>query len=158
MSSRLIHERIITMLFRACASIAFTLIAALLAETVQGHHSFALFDRSTPVDISGVVKDFQWTSPHVWIYLMGTNVGQRDVEWAIEATAPAILFRQGWRRSTLATGDKVSLTIYRRRDGTPNGALADQPNLVINGVRAPLVVPGHPGTPNGGGTPPGSVR
>jgi hypothetical protein len=158
MSSRLIHERIITVLFRACASIAFTLIAALLAETVQGHHSLALFERSTPIVISGVVKNFQWTSPHVWIYLAGTNVGQPDLDWAIEAPAPAILFRQGWRRSTLATGDKVSLTIYRRKDGTPNGALADQPNVVINGVRALLVVPGHPGPANGGGTPAGSVR
>ena len=133
----------VTVLFRARASIAFTLIAALLAETVQGHHSLALFERSTPITISGVVKNFQWTSPHVWIYLVSTNAGQPDVEWAIEAPAPAVLFRQGWRRSTLATGDKVSMTIYRRKDGTSNGAVADQPNLVINGVRALLVVPVH---------------
>jgi hypothetical protein len=36
-------------------------------------------------------------------------------------TSPAFLLRNGWKSSTLKTGDKVSVTVRPMRDGTPGG-------------------------------------
>ena len=44
-------------------------IAAPLASG-EAHHSFAMFDPANPKTITGTVKEFEWTNPHVvlWVY------------------------------------------------------------------------------------------
>ena len=41
---------------------------------------------------------------------------------AIEMNAPQNLVRQGWKRTTLKTGDKVSVVVHPLRDGKPGGS------------------------------------
>jgi hypothetical protein len=38
------------------------------------HHSFAMFDADQRMTVSGTVKEFQWTNPHAWIFLMAPNL------------------------------------------------------------------------------------
>ena len=42
-------------------------VALAIATPALAHHSFAMFDREKTVSISGVVKEYEWTNPHVWI-------------------------------------------------------------------------------------------
>jgi Family of unknown function (DUF6152) len=37
------------------------------AIPVHAHHSFAIFDHEHPFELSGVVKEFKFTSPHSFI-------------------------------------------------------------------------------------------
>jgi hypothetical protein len=85
------------------------------------HHSFAMFDADQKTTLSGTVKEFQWTNPHAWIFVMIPNhEGQLD-QWAVELMGPGGLARQGWTQTTLAPGMKVKLTIHPLRDGTNGG-------------------------------------
>jgi hypothetical protein len=44
------------------------LVAATLASApARAHHSAAMFDDSRVVELKGVVKELQWTNPHVWL-------------------------------------------------------------------------------------------
>ena len=45
--------------------------AAVIALTgaVAAHHSFAMFDQEHPVEVTGVVKEYKYTSPHSFIIL-----------------------------------------------------------------------------------------
>ena len=85
------------------------------------HHSGAMFDRSRQVTQTGTVKDISWTNPHS---SFSVDVARPDgvVEvWGVEMNSPNNLVREGWTRSTLRPGDKVSAVINPLRDGKPGG-------------------------------------
>jgi hypothetical protein len=97
-------------------------IAALLtAHSALAHHSFAMFDQSKAAPMQGIVKDFRWTNPHVFIQLLVKTDGGGEVEWSIEMTSPEHLARVGWKPGTLKPGDQVTLVIHPMRDGTAGG-------------------------------------
>jgi len=123
-------------------SFFFGLIALLAAAPCPAHHSFAMFDQSKSVTLHGVVKNFRWSNPHVFIQLLtASDAGIQD-EWSIEMTSPEHLARLGWRPSTLKSGDKVTLIIHPMRDTTkggqylsgvgPNGPLFGSPAAAVS--------------------------
>ena len=118
-------------------------LAAVLASTpALAHHSFAMFDPSKEVSVSGVVKDFQYTNPHSWIIILATGADGKVVEWGFESEGPSTLLRAGIKHSSLQPGDKVTATAFPMRDGRPAGALlnikkADGSVLVFRGGPPP---------------------
>lgn len=97
---------------------------ALAAPPAQAHHSFAMFDLGKQITIEGTVRAFQYTNPHIWIYLtVADPKTHQPVEWAIEGGSPNTLSRAGWTRTIIKSGDKVRITINPLRDGRPGGSL-----------------------------------
>ncbi len=94
--------------------------AALLATGAEAHHSAAMFDKSKTVTLSGTVKELEWTSPHCWIQIL-TSGDAGPTEWSIEMGAPFELVRNGLRRSSLSTGDKITVVINPTRSGSTGG-------------------------------------
>lgn len=88
------------------------------------HHSFAMFDQKKVVTLEGTVIKFQWTNPHAFIELDTANRG-RTQRWSIELNSPNNLTRQGWRRSSLKTGDRITVRIAPLRNGHPGGLFLD---------------------------------
>lgn len=101
-------------------------VLALLTLTIVqtallGHHSAAMFDNTKVVEMSGTIKEFQWTNPHVWIQInVQTAAGVRE-EWSIEGGGPNTLSRQAWRPTTFKPGETVTFRINPMRDGTHAG-------------------------------------
>ena len=101
-----------------------TLIAAAASlaagGTANAHHSTAMFDFSKKIEISGTVKDFEWTNPHTW-----TNVtvegGKSAGVYGLEGMSPNYLSRNGWTKRTLKPGDKVSFEVHPLKDGRKGG-------------------------------------
>ncbi len=81
------------------------------------HHSFAMFDQSKQVSVSGTVRDFEWTNPHAFIEVEDAQ----GKTWGIELNSPNNLVRQGWKRDVLKPGDKIMVTLNPLRDGRPGG-------------------------------------
>jgi hypothetical protein len=103
-----------------------TLAALLiLALPLSGHHSFkAEFDPAKEVTLKGVVTKVEWTNPHIWFYVDVKAADGKLVNWAVEAAGPNSLARRGWTRNSLRTGDRVTVTAYRARDGEPVASAA----------------------------------
>lgn len=75
------------------------------------HHSTAAFDTTRVVKVEGTVTQFRWTNPHASFKVDGKSEGDDpDGVWTVEMTAPNVLINQGWTRTALTVGDKV--TIY----------------------------------------------
>jgi len=96
------------------------------------HHSFAMYERGKTLTLSGTIKEFAWTSPHVSIQVTPDN-GSPAVTWFIEGSSPSVLVRGGWTSTLLKPGDKVSIGIHPRKDGAAGGLLADEQQLLVNG-------------------------
>ncbi len=97
--------------------------AAIAAMTVPAlaHHSFAMFDAEKTITMDGVVKEFEWTNPHVWLRVMVNDQGGMARQWALEMGAPGQQSRIGWKPDSLKPGDKVTVTIHPLKDGSRGG-------------------------------------
>ena len=100
------------------SSFAAVAIAAVLAALPAGaHHSTAAFDTSRVVKIEGTITQFRWINPHASIKLDGVTEGDdADGVWTVEMTAPNILINQGWTRTALKVGDKVTMFVNPLRN------------------------------------------
>jgi hypothetical protein len=97
------------------------LVAAMLASApARAHHSAAMFDDSRVVELKGVVKELQWTNPHVWLQVTVAENGAKK-EWSVEAGSPNTLSRTGWRSTTFKPGDAVTVRINPMKDGSAAG-------------------------------------
>ena len=98
------------------------LAAAGPAAPALAHHSHAMFDDTKAVTLVGTVKAFEWTNPHIWIQLAVPNpAGGGETEWSLEGGAPSQLMRRGWRRTSLAPGETVTIVAAPLRTGGPGG-------------------------------------
>ena len=97
------------------------IVVAMMAVPALAHHSFAMFDATKTMTVEGAVKEFHWTNPHSWIFLMVPNAEGQPEEWAIELGSPAGLVRQGWEPKTLTAGMKVKVTLRPLKDGKVGG-------------------------------------
>lgn len=100
-------------------------MCCLFAESLWAHHAFSMFDQTQRVELHGVVKEFQWTNPHVWVQLLVTDDDGTVVEWSIEGSSPNGLRRQGWKSSTLQPGMDVTVIINPLKDGQAGGSLVN---------------------------------
>lgn len=100
-----------------------TLIASVLCVSgslVSAHHSGAMFDDEKVIELSGTVKELQWTNPHIWLQVVVESNGVKT-EWSIEGGSPNSLSRNGWRATSFKPGDAVAVRIHPMKDGTPAG-------------------------------------
>lgn len=105
-------------------SFAFVSIAAvLLASPAVAHHSFAMFDSTKNVTLEGTVKGFDWTNPHMWLYVMVPGANRPAVEYPLEMMAVQGAVKLGWKPDSVKPGDKVSFEFHPLRDGHPGGQL-----------------------------------
>ena len=100
--------------------------AALFAATggaALAHHSFAMFNSESPIEIAGTVVEFKYTSPHSFILVdVKGKDGAAGAVWNLEGPSPSILARDGMSAKTLKPGDELVMTIDPLRSGAPGGA------------------------------------
>lgn len=105
---------------------------SMLSAPAESHHSFSAFDDAQVLELSGTVKDWQWTNPHVWLNLDVIGADGTEVQWGIEGQSPEVLRRQeAMPRDVIKVGDKVTISMHPRRDGTQGGSLMHV--LSVNG-------------------------
>jgi hypothetical protein len=94
----------------------------LTSGAVLAHHSFAMFDQEHPMELTGTVKEYRYTSPHTFIILDVKEADGTSQLWNLEGGAPSGLIRDGWSSKTLKPGDELQMTINPLRSGAPGGA------------------------------------
>lgn len=96
--------------------------AALLAPLPSlAHHSYTMFDMQKTVAMEATVVRFKWQNPHAFIEIDAAAKGGTE-RWAIEMTSPNNLVQEGWKRTSLKPGDKITLWIHPLRSGARGGS------------------------------------
>ena len=93
------------------------------ATVAWAHHSTAMYDYTNTITVSGTVKEFQWTNPHMFIKVLVPDAKGVPQEWSIECGTPNINARHGWKRSDIKAGDRLTMEVNPLRDGTAGGTL-----------------------------------
>ena len=95
---------------------------ALCASPAWSHHSGAMFEPEKVVTLEGTVKEFEYTNPHSWLYIIVRDGQGSETVWGIEAEGPSALMRAGIKANALRPGDQVTVRTRPLRDGRPAGA------------------------------------
>ena len=98
-------------------------LLAPVSGTVLAHHSFAMFDQGKEAKLVGVIKEVQWTNPHIWVQVLVNDASGKAVEWSIEGGSPNGLSHQGWKRTSLKAGDHIEIVIHPLKNGEKGGSL-----------------------------------
>ncbi len=112
------------MVAKAAKQISTGFIAAgclMVAPSASAHHSYAMFDRTRTINIEGNIRRYDWTNPHVYIWINVTNTQGGTDLWAIEAGPPSRLDHIGWTRHSFEVGDHVKVELNPLRDGRTGG-------------------------------------
>lgn len=96
-------------------------VLGLVSGLAFAHHSFAMFDLSKQVTVTGKVTEVQWTNPHVWVFLEGAPAGGKKGRWGVEFTSKVHLTRRNFDPDMIKVGDNVEFTLNPYRDGQPGG-------------------------------------
>lgn len=106
-----------TALTRVSVFAAAVTAAFCVAVPAGAHHSTAAFDQSRVVKVEGTITQFRWINPHASIKIEGVTAGDDpDGVWTVEMTAPNVLINEGWTRTALKQGDKVTMFVNPLRN------------------------------------------
>ena len=98
--------------------------AMFLAPLAEAHHSNSAFYVDKVITIKGVVKEFRWSNPHVWIILSVDDGKGNKVDWKVEGRPPGILGRAGWTPKSLQPGETITIDLSPAKDDTASGLIA----------------------------------
>ena len=98
--------------------LAFT-FSLLSVSSALAHHSDAGLDMDSLVTIDGVVSEFAWRNPHVYIGVETTGENGELVEWAIQTNSTILSARMGWSRDSLTVGERVTGAQHHVEDQLP---------------------------------------
>jgi hypothetical protein len=125
------------------------LACAFAGTAAYAHHSFAAqYDANQQITLKGTITKVEWMNPHAYFYVDVPDETGKVVNWAVEGGAPNVLYREGWKPTSLKQGDKVTILGSRARNGSNlvNALSFQLPDgrCVFAGTSGP----GGTGTPN----------
>ena len=116
------------------------LLCLALVAPVLSHHSFAMYDQSKTVVLTGVVSTLAMQANHaeMHFYLIAPDrkgiaktADGKNVEWGVEMAGAAAVAQQGITTTTFKTGTVFSVKLNPLRDGgnfgSRTGAIAKCP-------------------------------
>src|SRR5688500_6585017 len=111
------------------------LLAALFASPVSTHHSFAMYDQTKVVTLTGVMKQFVPQANHAELHFillapdhkaLAKGADGKYVEWGVEMAGTAAIAQQGITGTTFPAGTvfSVKLRSDERRVGKERTAVS----------------------------------
>jgi hypothetical protein len=112
----------------------------LFSGSVMAHHGVAGYDMTKTITLHGTVSKFDWSNPHVVVYVDAKNDSGEMQHWTIEFAAPVHMVRAGWSKNAMKTGDDIVIDTHPSRNGAPVGISSTITfilKVVVNGQALP---------------------
>ena len=113
------------------AAIAAVALAAAFGTIVSAHHSFAMYDQTKTVTLTGVMKQFVPQANHAELHFillapdhkaLAKGADGKYVEWGVEMAGTAAVAQQGITGTSFPPGTVFSVKLNPLRDGSNFGS------------------------------------
>ena len=107
------------------------ILVGLFEVTVSTHHSFAMYDQTKTVTLTGVVRHFVAQANHAELHFIlvapdrkgfAKGADGKYVEWGVEMAGAAAVAQQGITATTFGAGTVFSVRLNPLRDGSNFGS------------------------------------
>ena len=95
-------------MINAVKSVSILILCACLVSVAHAHHSHGNIDRNDIRRLTGVVSEYGWQMPHVFLKVMAPNQSGDLVEYSIELLHPPAMVERGWSADSFAEGDRIT--------------------------------------------------
>ena len=115
-------------------------VGLLAAGPAFAHHGTAGYDAAKTVTLTGTVTKFNWSNPHVIVYLDAKDETGNIRHWSLELGAPLLLERFGWSKNSIKAGDHLVAEAHPAKNGAPvgiGGTATFLLKFVVNGTPLP---------------------
>ena len=112
----------------------------MFSGSAMAHHGVAGYDMTKTITVHGTVSKFDWSNPHVVVYVDAKNEGGEMQHWTIEFASPVHMVRAGWSKSSMKMGDDITIDTHPSRNGAPVGISSTITfilKVVVNGQALP---------------------
>ena len=112
----------------------------MFSSSVMAHHGVAGYDLTKTTTLHGTVSKFDWSNPHVVVYVDAKNDSGEMQHWTIEFAAPVHMARAGWSKNAMKPGDDITIDTHPSRNGAPVGISSTITfilKVVVNGQALP---------------------
>ena len=115
------------------ASFFVSLAALLLASPALAHHGFAgRYDEEHPVTVTGTVVNLQFVNPHSFIFFDVTDKTGKTERWQAElGSAMQLNHSEGWTRTILKAGDKITIVGPQNKNGSSDMNLSHESKIIM---------------------------
>jgi len=104
---------------RYVLGLAVAIASAVFTAPTLAHHSHNAYEVTAWTTMEGTVSEIHYLLPHSWVYLDVKDAKGETVTWALEATGPMGIFRNGVGKEDVKVGDKIQVRCHLLRDATP---------------------------------------
>ena len=105
-------------------AVAFAVVAVslLFGGAALAHHGRAGYDTAENGKVvKGVVTEYRWLNPHVFILWNAKDDKGNTVTWTGEFSSPSSMLSEGMSKSSFKPGDEIAVTVIPAKGGTPYG-------------------------------------
>ena len=107
-------------------AMVFAVVAGLAVSTpLFAHHGGTTLFGDREVTLTGTVKTWYWSNPHVLLSVTVTGDDGSVVDWITELQAPNTIRPLGFHKGVFTPGDEVTITVQPTKNGRPIGRLTE---------------------------------
>jgi hypothetical protein len=121
-------------------ALAVLLSFMIFSGSAMAHHGVAGYDMTKTITVHGTVAKFDWSNPHVVVYVDAKNEAGEMQHWTIEFASPVHMVRAGWSKNSMKAGDDIVIDTHPSRNGAPVGITSTITFIlktVVNGQALP---------------------
>ncbi len=112
----------------------------MFSGSAMAHHGVAGYDMTKTITLHGTVTKFDWSNPHVVVYVDAKSDSGEMQHWTIEFASPVHMVRAGWSKNAMKAGDDITIDTHPSRNGAPVGISSTITfilKVVVNGQALP---------------------
>ena len=103
-------------------ALAVVAMSLLFAGVAAAHHGRAGYDTAENGKVvKGVVTEYRWLNPHVFILWNAKDESGNTVTWTGEFSSPSSMLSEGMSKASFHPGDEIAVTVIPAKGGTPYG-------------------------------------
>ena len=109
---------------RRALALIFSIISILIlfVGVLSAHHGRAGYDtQGKGITLRGVVTEYKWINPHVFVNWNVKNEKGEVVEWTGEFSSPTTMISEGMGKTTFKPGDEIIATVIAAKGNVPHG-------------------------------------
>ena len=114
------------MTIRRALALIFSIISVftLFVGLLSAHHGRAGYDtKGQGITLRGVVTEYKWINPHVFLNWQVKNEKGEVVEWTGEFSSPTTMISEGMGKTTFKAGDEIIATVIPAKGNVPHGLM-----------------------------------